>query len=219
MLQVPIDGRDQPSTKPGNNTATCTFGFMFRGSDGKRYMSTAGHCVLFRGSTNIEGEKVWPSGTGPLAQTKFYRPIGRFVYAVLDDSMDFAIIELFPGVKARPQMCHFGGPTALNTSDVVAPGLLHHYGNGIGVGQILPARSAAAATTGDRNEAFAWGAAVLADSGSPVIDSEGAAVGLLVEIGPHGGQGLIGITRFRRELYRAADALGIHLTLERAPLL
>ena len=218
MLQIPIDGRDQPSTKPGNNTVTCTFGFTFRGSNGKRYMSTAGHCVLFRGSTNIEGEKVWPSGTGPVAETKFYRPVGRFVYAVFSDSMDFAIIELFPGVKARAQMCHFGGPTALNRDDVIAPGVLHHYGNGIVLGQILPARSAVAAGTGDPDSAFAWGTAILADSGSPVIDSDGAAVGLLVDGGPHDGQGLIGITRFRRELSRAQALLGIDLTLEHAPL-
>jgi hypothetical protein len=70
--------------------------------------------------------------------------IGRFAYAILQDPKDFALIELDAGVPLNAQMCHFGGPTGLNSDQPADPVVLHHYGNGIALGTVLPARTGVA---------------------------------------------------------------------------
>ena len=63
----------------------CTFAFMFRGSDGARYMGTAGHCAgLGAGINPPPQEKRWAPGKGPLALDAAGKGVGRFVYAVVD---------------------------------------------------------------------------------------------------------------------------------------
>jgi len=222
-----------PGVQPGaivrSDKGQCTLNFLFMGSDGRRYMGTAGHCILgddqFGGDI---GEFAWSVGTGPEARDGADNRIGEFVYAVLQDPKDFALIRLDDGVPASGQMCHFGGPTGMNTS---TPPLglvtLHHYGNGVGVGTVLPARSALTFGMPDPDHVFAQGAAVPGDSGSGVISSDGRAVGVLVTVGVHAGSlgtggldaGLVGITRLTPQVVRAEQVLGITLPIQTAPTL
>src|SRR5213083_3326897 len=148
---APLGTGTCPGVRPGaivlTDVGQCTLNFLFQGSDGSRYIGTAGHCIL--GTSPIGGdvgEMAWAPGTGPVARDADGNPIGEFAYAILQDPKDFSLIRLDPLVEASAAMCHFGGPTAVNDDN---PGLtelvvLNWYGNVILVGTLLLARSSLA---------------------------------------------------------------------------
>src|SRR6266513_2019467 len=90
-----------PGVRPGaivlTDVGQCTLNFLFQGSDGSRYIGTAGHCILgtspFGGDV---GEMAWAPGTGPVARDSEGNPIGEFAYAILQDPKDFSLIRLDP---------------------------------------------------------------------------------------------------------------------------
>ena len=195
----------------------CSFNFMFRDNENRRYMGTAGHCVL-----DGPAEKTWSDGIGPPAKVDGV-VIGEFVYAVLNDLRDFSLIRLRDGVDASAEMCNFGGPTGL-AQNSAGPVVLHHVGHGIGVGT-LPARTGLATSMTDPDIVAAVLAATPGDSGSAVIDATGGAVGVLValEVATAGngllpGVGPVLITRIEPQRAMAANALGVDLSLQTAPL-
>ena len=222
-----------PGVRPGaivrSDVGQCTLNFLFMGSDGSRYIGTAGHCILgtspFGGDV---GEMAWAPGTGPEARDSGGNRIGEFAYAILQDPKDFSLIRLDPQVEANAGMCHFGGPTAVNDDQpgLLQPVVLNWFGNGVGVGAVVPARSALAAGMPDPDHVFAQGVAVPGDSGSGVISSDGRAVGVLVTVGVHtaslgfGGldAGTIGMTRLTPQVERAQAVLGVNLELQLAPV-
>ena len=221
-----------PGVRPGavvnSDAGQCSFNFLFNGTDGSRYMGTAGHCILGESPVGGDvGEESWAPGTGPVASDADGNRVGEFAYAILQDPKDFAVIRLDPGVEASPQMCHFGGPTGTNSDLGSSPVVLNHFGNGIGVGTVLPARSAVAFGTPDPDHVYAAGAVVPGDSGSGIISSDGRAVGVIVTTGLHtaslgtGGidAGTMGVTRLAPQEARAEQVLGVGLTLQTAPLL
>jgi len=233
---TPVGTTSCPGVRPGGyleisfpdrlHTWNCTLNFLLQGADGRRYIATAGHCPLEGGQT---GRFTWRSSKAPIANIyvgEERRRVGEFVYAILDDVSDFALIRLDKGVKAKPRMCHFGGPTGINDDLSADPTILHHYGQGIGLGQVftvstLPARSALAPNMEDAQEVTAYGAVYEVDSGSPVISSDGRAVGVMVAIRVNAaadGQGILSITRLTPQVADAEDALGIDLRLLKAPL-
>lgn len=211
-LQTPIGG--------------CTFNFMWSGSDGSTYMGTAGHCAL--GGPG-DAEEVWAAGEGGAVADGQGNRIGELAYAVLDGERDFALIRLAPGVEASPQMCHFGGPTGVNSdlASLVPPTLLQQYGQGVGIGELLPARTHVALGMPDPNHVFATGVVLPGDSGSGVTTPDGRAVGVVVAVGVLaesagvGGidAGTIAITRLAPQLAGATEATGVSYTLETAPTL
>ncbi len=211
-----------PGVRPGalveSDKGFCTFNFLFTGSDGNRYMGTAGHCILGN-SQFVEdiGESSWAPGTGPEARDDNGARIGEFAYAILFRPKDFALIRLDPGVAANPQMCHFGGPTGINTQ-TSGSGMIHHRGNGLVIGDLVPARTSYTLSYSNPNTALAYGAAAPGDSGGGVLSSDGKAVGALVSLGVNPG-GIIGITRLAPQVAQAEQVLGIDLTLVTAPLL
>ena len=223
----PVGTGECPGVRPGavvlSDTGQCSFNFLFGGGDGERYIGTAGHCVLEDG-----GERSWAPGTGPEARDGSGERIGEFAYAVLGDPKDFALIRLDPGVDADPAMCHFGGPTGIDdsTPGPLPPTLLHHFGAGLAIGDVLPARTAIAAGMPDPDHVFANGVVVFGDSGSGAISASGGAVGVLVTLGAHTGSigsdgvevGTVGITRIGPQVARAGEVLGTDLTLRTAPL-
>jgi hypothetical protein len=229
---TPVGTGSCPGVRPGalveSEKGFCTFNFLFTGSDGRRYIGTAGHCILgddpFGGDA---GEQSWAPGAGPAALDSQGNRIGEFAYAILQDPKDFALIRLDSGVAASPQMCHFGGPTGTNSDRPSSPVVLHHFGNGIGVGDVLPARSAVAFGMPDPDHVYAQGAVVPGDSGSGIISSDGRAVGVIVTTGIHadsigtGGvdAGTMGVTRLAPQVARAGQVLGFGLTLQTAPQL
>lgn len=223
-----------PGVRPGAYVriqygGECTLNFVFLGSDGHRYIGTAGHCRFGLD----EQEKVWPSGDGPEAWDADGERIGEMVYAVLDDPFgpqprDFALIRIDRDVKVKAEMCHFGGPTALNrdrSSDALT---LQHYGQGYSVGRepgILPARtSVAPAGMPSVHVVYSHGLTVLGDSGGPVTSTDGRAVGLLTgkrtPLLGWWGPAVEGVDIWPRipvQLERASRALGITLKLRTAP--
>ena len=217
-----------PGVRPGGQVQTeiglCTFNFLFKTPDGTRYIGTAGHCILGVSPTGPEvGEKVYPVGQGPEAQVDGKR-VGEFAYAVLESPKDFALIRLDPSVEASPEMCHFGGPTGINSDEGPDAVTLEYFGNGVGAGTLIPARSGVAPGMPSPDHVYALGLAVPGDSGSGVISSDGRAVGVLVTTGLHGigfddkglDFGTMGITRLAPQLTRAEQALGTTLELQLA---
>ena len=91
-------------------------------------------------------------------------------------------------------MCHFGGPRGLFTTDTTGPLVLHYYGSGDRIGDVLPARSGVAQGTPEPDHVYATGLALPGDGGSPVITNDGLALGILVTSSPHG----VGLTLDRR---------------------
>ena len=228
---APVGTGTCPGVRPGaivnSDTGQCTFNFLFQGADGHRYMGTAGHCILGESPIGGDvGEESWAPGTGPEATDAGGSRIGEFAYAILQDPKDFALVRLDPGVVASPQMCHFGGPTGTNNDLTGSPVVLEHFGNGVAIGSVLPARTHVAASMPDPDHVFAAGLALPGDSGSGVISADGRAVGVLVTVGVHTGSiglptdaGFIGITRLAPQEARAEQVLGTALTLVTAPTL
>lgn len=229
----PVDcGGVRPGAVIETSKGFCTMNFVFQGNNGATYVGTAGHCILgdeitggqdvgeFVGNA-IPGDREALDGNG--------NRIGDFDYAILESGdgviRDFSLVRLDPGVSSNPAMCHFGGPTATNGESSESPDLLHHYGAGLAVGEVLPARTHVAIHTADSDQIDAIGAAIFGDSGSGVLSSDGRAIGVLVSGGVAvgiGGPGTIhfgtiGITRIAPQLGLAESALGIDLTLETAP--
>lgn len=228
-LGGPVGSTSCPGVRPGALVHTrrgyCTLNFVFRGSDNRHYIGTAGHCILAS-----EGrERVWKRG-GSAAYTYTGRRIGRVVYAAVQDDLlrDFALIRVDRGVRVNPSMCHFGGPTGRNGSVRGSPITFHHFGAGTGLGFVhdtgtwtVSARTAEAPFMRDRRHVWAFGAGIFGDSGSPFIDSDGKTIGVLVWLGVAAGTdntGVLGIYRLDHQVKRAARVLGIRLSLRKASL-
>jgi hypothetical protein len=229
---APVGTGPCPGVRPGaivqSDAGQCTFNFLFQGSDGSRYIGTAGHCILGESPIGGDvGEESWAPGTGPVARDAAGNRIGEFSYAILQDPKDFALIRVDPGVNASAQMCYFGGPTGTNDDRPSSPVVLNHFGNGVGVGSVLPARSALAFGMPDPDHVFGEGAVVPGDSGSGIISSDGRAVGVIVTTGIHSSSigtsgidaGTMGVTRITPQVNRAERVLGTQLDIQAAPLL
>lgn len=230
---TPVGTGTCPGVRPGavvrSDAGQCTFNFLFDASDGRRYIGTAGHCILEQSDAGGDvGERSWPAGTGPEARNAAGDRIGEFAYAILQDPKDFALIRLDDAVSARAGMCHFGGPTGVNNDHpgTTNPVDLNYFGEGAGVSLVVPARSAVAPGMPDPDHVYAEGVAVPGDSGSAVTSGDGRAVGVLVTVGIHTGSigtsgldaGTIGITRLSPQLRRAEQVLGVDFELREAAL-
>jgi hypothetical protein len=241
---TPIGGPTPcPGARPGglvfSDVGGCTMNFRFNGSDGHRYIGTAGHCIIEAPSTGGDfADRSWAPGQGPEATDGDGNRIGEFAYAALNDSQeaDFALIRIDPGVEASAQMCHFGGPTGINADQppLTQPTVLNHFGNGLLVGNLsvvnqttVPARSALALGMPNPNHVFAEGLVVPGDSGSGVQSDDGRAVGVAVTTGVHSASigtsgidaGTMGIVRINPMVARAEGFTGVDYTLQQAPQL
>src|SRR2546428_12510816 len=126
-----------PGVRPGaivrSDVGQCTLNFLFVGSDGSRYIGTAGHCILgtspFGGDV---GEMAWAPGTGPEARDGGGNRIGEFAYALLRDPKDLSLIRLDAQVQASAGMCDFCRPPPGNRWQprLFLPGVLYRLGNG-----------------------------------------------------------------------------------------
>ncbi len=226
-----------PGVRPGSLIQTeagaCTLNFMFTDPAGDRYMGTAGHCILATSPIGQQdnGEVTFGAGEGPVARDGEGNRIGEFVYAIQSDPKDFALICLDDGVEASPQVCSFGGPTGTDDSQpgLLEPTVLSNYGNPLGLGSGVTTKSFLALGMPDPDHVFATGLVLPGDSGGPVLNEDGEAVGLVVTTGLQLGNslvsgegldvGLVGITRLTPQLERAEDVLGTDFTLVEAPRL
>jgi len=229
----------RPGALVESDVGLCTMNFLFTGSDGNRYIGTAGHCIIEAPSTGGDfADRSWAPGQGPEARDGDGNRIGEFAYAALNDSQeaDFSLIRLDPGVEASAQMCHFGGPTGLNADrpGLTSPTVLNHFGNGLLVGNLavtnqttVPARSALALGMPNPNHVYAEGLVVPGDSGSGIQSSDGRAVGVIVTTGVHSSSvgtsgidaGTVGVVRLTPMVQRAESFTGLSYTLQTAPQL
>ena len=225
---APIGTGPCPDVRPGAHVTTSkdtggTLNFLLKGSDGKRYVGTAGHLLA------DEQTLIWKKD-GPTATIDDGTTIGRAVYASNHNQGDddFALIRLARGVKADPAMCHWGGPTGLHDEVSSDPTVLRLYGNGQGISEAVPARTMVAATMIDESRVAAFGVVAPGDSGSPVISEDGRAVGIQFLLGVMWGDaasdpakanpGTVAIYRLGPQVDAAEAALGIDLELMKAPL-
>lgn len=199
----------------------CTLGFLFAGSDGASYMSTAGHCVE---SAQLP-KRTWAKGAGPAVSTKQGR-IGRVVFSentkdpdVFDD-YDFALVRLDPGVKGSPAIRSYGAPTGINDQQAADPEVLRVYGHGVAVSAVSRERKLVAPNTKNEDHVYAHGPVLFGDSGAPVIDEQGRAIGTVLGGGLRVGSGYVLndlapniIGRLGPVVKHASDALRIRLVL------
>ena len=238
MAPIPPRGPDAPvpegcpGVRPGAVLlpSGCTMNFLFQGYrldelgnrvEADRYIGTAGHCILDK-----DGEASWPPGKGEEALDGENRRIGEVAYAVMNDTKDFALIRLDPGVAANPAMCRWGGPTGINQDLTDQPVVLRHFGQGLAFGTVAPARTAVA-TFGMQTptHVYGTGTVIFGDSGSGIISDDGRAVGVVVTVGWGMGSpgpnrfeaGVVGITRLGPQLARAEEVLDLDLRLQTAP--
>lgn len=222
-LTPPVDPRPYP-----------TFGFMFSGSDGHVYASTAGHVALGLES----GERMWEAGTGIVGFDADGRRIGEFSYAIntrtetrpgLPPGADLALIRVDDAVEVDPSVCVFGGPHGLDDRIIDPPELVHHRWFGatpVGgrVGYPLPDgpwlvgdRSGVSVGMPSEHVVSVIGHAAPGDSGAPVLSEDGLAVGLIaappatIEQASMGGSFIV--SRLGPAVSRAEEALGITLSL------
>jgi hypothetical protein len=167
---------------------SCTLGFLFKGSDGADYMSTAGHCLF---GDDQGAPTTWKPGAGP-AVTTSQGQIGRFVFAedrpsLETDDYDFALIRIDKGVKPSAEIRALGMPTGINSERGNSPGTMHTYGHSA-FSTASPARDLIAPNTRHQDHVYAHGPLLWGDSGAPVVDADGRAVGTVL------GGGLGGFT-------------------------
>lgn len=200
------------SGSEGGSGGSCTANFLFRGNDGRNYLGTAGHCTLALSNVGGDrGEFSYGPGQGAAVRDRTGRHIGRVAYAVQQGPKDFALIRLDPGITFDREMPHWGPVTGTNTSDSFTPIELRWVGHGVGVGSALYARSGMSLYTTNRDQLNGAGVVAPGDSGGPVVDAQGRAVGVNVAIG-------VGplpqiITRIPVQLARASAVTGISYTL------
>jgi hypothetical protein len=215
-------------------------GFLFVGSDKSRYASTVGHCVLDV-TTNFEQNRTWPVGSGPVVSAKpnadgsatATGAIGRVVFAEFrkapdGDNYDFALIRLDRGVRASPSVRELGGPRGIDGDLTDAPTQLFFYGQADLISTVQSSRQLLATTLHNPEHVYANGPAGPGDSGAPVLDGDGRAVGLILGAGGNDvavdndgsvyvghDQALNRIVRLKPVLRHAAVALHVALKLQR----
>jgi hypothetical protein len=224
---VRSSGLSEALVKPGAgvtfNDTYCTMNFVFRGSDGHRYVGTAGHCPL----ADVEDVVVYQRGKGIPAGDGSGSPIGEFIFAAysIEKHYDFSLVRLDASVRPDPQMEHYGGPTGLNDEITTETELVNTYGQGMGVTEVVPARQLVAPHGfDDRETLFVTGLASPGDSGAPVTSEADEALGILVAGGvflrvPDEGvpyPGVVEIARLDYNLDFAEQELGIKLRLMKA---
>jgi trypsin-like peptidase len=221
-----------PGIRPGayvliNDITGCTLNFVFRGTsydeegrpiDEGLFIGTAGHCVL----PDEGDEQTWAPGTGPVAKDASGQRFGEAAYGVLKDptqgesmNVDFALFRIDDNREAEvnPAVCHFGGPTGTSITwdrgDIV-----HHFGYGLVYGNTVQARSGVVDYPQGEGSAIIFNGAVLfGDSGSPLIESDGDALGVVTAILPP----LVFSTPIGMQVERAEGQLDMQLELVEAP--
>jgi hypothetical protein len=196
----------------------CTWNFLWNGSDGHRYMGTAGHCT-FGSPVGTVAE----SGPGGLrAGVLVYKRYDAFNRDKVHHD-DFALVRLDRGVAASGSVRLWGGPTGTYTGVGDRNLLLRHVGYGLGVSAVAPARRAVATAVTSPDWIYFVGGANVSDSGSPVLTEDGQAVGWITQLAvadpvpdvirSGGDVGTMALTRISRQVALAERDLGITLRL------
>lgn len=169
-------------------TGGCTGAFLFTDLDGNAYVSTAAHCLA--------GDDMSVAGVARarVAYCSFAAGGGACsTDPASGDRNDFGLLQLAPGDVglAHPSVRGAGGPRSLAACDDLAPGArVVAYGNSSYKPDGAPLREM-------QGEFVSYDGAFMitvrfttpaipADSGSPVLDGEGRALGIMRALNPDG---------------------------------
>ena len=201
----------------------CTGGFMFRG-DGAVYQATAGHCVL------DVGDPVWYySPSSDLATTNYsemearppdaivvFRP-EEFAMDRRQPETDLALLRINAHAAPYifPDVCVWAGPLGIFSGDGTRFDETRYYGHGVGFHGTMEARTGIGINwTGDA-VFHTTGPAEVGDSGAPVLDVDGFAIGHLTHLNigtPSGARGTL-VGMHVSAVIREAAGAGIALEL------
>lgn len=206
--QAPAGGwapADTATIHPGVLTVTgdaaCTSNFVFTGG-GRTFIGQAAHCAGTGAATETDGcnSATLPLGTpviikaddgtdrtGTLAYSSW---IAMQAAGETDPdicaSNDFALVEIAPAdvAEVNPSLPVFGGPTGVDTDGLPAGEQVFTFGNSPlrgGVSQLSPKTGVSAGEMygGRTHNVYTVTPGVPGDSGSPYLDMDGEAVGLL----------------------------------------
>ncbi|CAN5502405.1 hypothetical protein BH23ACT9_BH23ACT9_28850 [soil metagenome] len=193
---------DQATITPGVQTVTqggqCTANFVF--TDGTDiYIGQAAHCSGTGGQTETNGCNSGSRPLGTAVQIQGASQPGTMVYnswlamqAVSETDPDacafndFAVVRIDPADhgKVNPSLPVIGGPVGINTDGVGFGEFVHSYGNSslrLGLTLLSPKFGLSLGTTGNgwTHPHYAVSPGVPGDSGSPFLDDDGNALGVL----------------------------------------
>jgi hypothetical protein len=192
-------GPVHPGVQTFTGGAQCTSNFVFSDAGGTTYLGQAAHCSGTDGNTATNGCEAGslPLGT-PVEVDGATRP-GTMVYnswlamqaagekdVDTCDYNDFALIRLDPADVGLvdPSVPHFGGPTGIRSSGLAFGDDVFTYGNSslrFGLTQTSPKQGVSVGDGGSgwTHTVYTVTPGIPGDSGSGLLDSSGAAVGIL----------------------------------------
>lgn len=210
-----------PTIHPGVQTDTaggaCTANFVFTDGD-DLYLGQAAHCAGTGAATSVNGCEAGSLPIGTPVDIEGASQPGTLVYsswlamqAVDEDDInacqfnDFALVEVAEAdeVRVSPTI-PFGGPTGIDTDGTEPGETVYTYGDSPLRQGLLPARSGTTSgTVGDgwsHVALFPATPGIPGDSGSPVVNEDGAALGVLVTLGVAPSPATNGVTDLQRAL-------------------
>lgn len=173
---------EEATIRPGVTFPSCTTSFLFRSPDNRTlYLGTAAHCVDDR-RMDEQVELAGGTATAYLAYSS-WRVSGDGAFEGENWYNDFALLRIAPADrgKVHPAVHHWGGPTGV--ADPPGAGeIVRTYGDSSfreapGLDRLDPREGVVVSSTENQTRAYLGG--IPGDSGSPVLTTEGAAVGVV----------------------------------------
>ncbi len=220
---------DQATIHPGvqmfTDGAQCTANFVYADSTAT-YIGYAAHCAGLGEATDTNGCEAGTLPVGTPVEIDGASQPGTLAYSSWATMQavgetdpdacaynDLALVRIHPSdvAKVNPSIPHWGGPTGLNTTGVSAGARVFSYGNSSlrqGITLLSPKTGLSLGTTGNgwTHPVYTVTPGIPGDSGSPFLDGEGRALGVLstLSIAP------IPLSNNVSDLGRALDYMHAH---------
>lgn len=197
-------GPIHPGVRTYTSVGQCTANFVF--SDGNDlYLGQAAHCSANGADAAVNGcdpaADPLPLGApvdiegsdgvtyhGTLAYSSWNIMLGNGEKdPAICDNNDFALVRIAPGDRGRvsTSLPTWGGPNGLRTTKTTAGEAVYTYGSSdLRMGLLSAKQGTSQGTSGGawRHTIFTANPGIPGDSGSPVLDHDGKALGVLVTV-------------------------------------